>query len=273
MEVVRCVILCLVLGAAFAGCGEKGEPETPDPEPGASHVTQTAIANAPPGIRSLEYGKYCGEETLTIGIGSDDLEVPVCIVDSIEDGSPAWGTVIQTTVEGDPIPTAYVARSERDVLVLQDSTEDRFGSRNWVAYGCLKLSASTFPPRRCARPITVDEKTPAEFLERETFLNCGRLGISLDRLASALRLVSPALECFQKALERGEPAELFARSVTEEGPVEYYFRVTGDGGIERFTDATRGGTGPRTWYREECERISAGLNLHSCSEDTDLKAA
>jgi hypothetical protein len=250
------------------GCGEKDEPE-PVPEPAPVDVTETAIADAPPGIQEVEYGKYCGEEDRTLGQRA--VEVPECIKTSLAEGAPAWGTITQNTVEGDPIPTTYVARSERDVLVFTDSTKDEFGSQSWIAESCRHLDNGSLFTRKCGRPIEVDEETPSEFLERETLPDCGRLGINLANFGrGSARFYSPAFECFNRALTRGTPAELFARSTSEEGPVEFYLRARENGTIERFADATRGGTGPRAWYYDECNRLGMYVTLRGCTNRTEL---
>ena len=256
----------------LVACGEKDEPE-PTPEPAPIDVSETAIADAPPGIQGVEYGKYCGEEVVDIRGRVKELQSLECIEDSLANEAPAWGTVVVPTVEGDPIPITYAAQSESDVLVFVDGTEDKFGSRAWNAHGCLEMPSKTVFPNRCGRPIEVDDRTPTEFLERAPLKSCGRLGINLAILERGdVRFHSRAFNCFDRAVRRGESAELFARSTSEEGPVEYYLRATEDATIERYSDATRGGTGPRAWYYEECDRVSTYLNLHGCSDRTELPA-
>ena len=66
--------------------------------------------------------------------------VNACIVSAARNGRRARAVAVLTTVEGDPIASYVFVRGRADVLVVMDSTRDRFGSGAWERSRCRKLS-------------------------------------------------------------------------------------------------------------------------------------
>ncbi len=62
-----------------------------------------------------------------------------CIVRAARDGRHARAVAAVTTIEGDPIVQYVFVRAKRDVLVVIDTTRDRFGSRRWERLRCSRL--------------------------------------------------------------------------------------------------------------------------------------
>jgi hypothetical protein len=62
--------------------------------------------------------------------------VNTCIVNAAHDGRHARAVAVLTTIEGDPIVSYVFVRGRRDVLVVMDSTRDRFGSGGWQRLRC-----------------------------------------------------------------------------------------------------------------------------------------
>jgi hypothetical protein len=75
-------------------------------------------------------------------VSAAERRVNACIVKAARDGRGARAVVALTTIEGDPILNYIFVRSRRDVLVVVDSTRDRFGSRSWDRFGCTGLVVS-----------------------------------------------------------------------------------------------------------------------------------
>ena len=59
-----------------------------------------------------------------------------CIVTAAREGRRARAVAVLTTIEGDPIPTYVYVRGKGDLLVVTDSTRDRFGSGGWERSHC-----------------------------------------------------------------------------------------------------------------------------------------
>ena len=257
--------VCLIL----AGCGEKDQPQSP-PEPEAPDITQTAIADAPPGIRAVEIrrvlrGGRCERS------GSAQAEIPACIKRSLAQGTPAWGTITQNTVEGNPIPTTYVARSERDILVFTDATKDEFGAHIWLAESCRDWTTAVSSLARAAVPPKWTRRRPPNSSSARRFQIADGLG-STCRVSDVGRLGStrPASNASTARCRGGgrlssspEARQRKARSRTTS-------RARENGIIERFADATQGGAGPRAWYYEECNRLGMYVTLRGCTNRTEL---
>lgn len=62
--------------------------------------------------------------------------VSSCIVDASRAGRQARAAAVLTTIEGDPVPTYVFVRGRGDLLVVTDSTRDRFGSGGWQRSRC-----------------------------------------------------------------------------------------------------------------------------------------
>jgi hypothetical protein len=69
-------------------------------------------------------------------VTAKQLRVNACIAWAARDGRHARAVAVLTTVEGDPIPTYVFVLGRRDVLVVTDSTRDRFGSGGWQRLRC-----------------------------------------------------------------------------------------------------------------------------------------
>lgn len=144
------------------------------------------------------------------------------------------------------------------VVEFEDGLRAFLERRNgWVEHPVGERAPA--PTARLATP-----PPPPAFRERERLTDCGRLSVPVDRLPS-VRLFDRSLDCFTRALERGEGAEIQARRRTEEGPVTDYLRTLEGGGIEIYSDATRGGAGPRAWYFRDCEKVDRGLGPRGCA--------
>ena len=65
--------------------------------------------------------------------------VNACIVSAARNGRRARAVAVLTTVEGDPVPSYVFVRGRRNILVVTDSTRDRFGSGTWEKARCRTL--------------------------------------------------------------------------------------------------------------------------------------
>lgn len=77
--------------------------------------------------------------------------VNACIADASRAGRRARAVAVLTTIEGDPIPTYVFVRGRGDVLVVTDSTHDRFGLGGWQRSRCrgLAIQGGTPAPTGC----------------------------------------------------------------------------------------------------------------------------
>jgi hypothetical protein len=66
--------------------------------------------------------------------------VNACIVSAARTGRQARAVAVLTTIEGDPIASYLFVRGPKDVLVVTDSTRDRFGSGAWERLRCRALT-------------------------------------------------------------------------------------------------------------------------------------
>jgi len=76
-------------------------------------------------------------------VTSTQRRVNSCIVTAARAGRRARAVAVLTTIEGDPIPTYVFVRAKRDLLVVTDSTRDRFGSRSWERSGCRTVAVES----------------------------------------------------------------------------------------------------------------------------------
>jgi hypothetical protein len=65
--------------------------------------------------------------------------VDACIVRAARAGRRARAVAVLTTIEGDPIVGYVFVRGRRDILVVVDSTRDRYGARTWTRVRCARL--------------------------------------------------------------------------------------------------------------------------------------
>ena len=77
--------------------------------------------------------------------------VNACIVSASREGRYARAAAALTTIEGDPIPTYVFVRGRGDVLVVTDSTRDRFGSGGWLRMRCraIGVAGGMLAPNGC----------------------------------------------------------------------------------------------------------------------------
>jgi hypothetical protein len=72
-------------------------------------------------------------------VSAAERKVNACIVRAAREGRRARAVAALTTIEGDPIVSYVFVRGARDVLVVVDSTKDRFGARSWQRSRCTRL--------------------------------------------------------------------------------------------------------------------------------------
>jgi len=80
--------------------------------------------------------------------------VNACIVKAAREERHARAVAVLTTIEGDPLPTYVFVRGRGDLLVVTDSTRDRFGSGRWQRLRChgIGVREGTLAPDGC-RPL------------------------------------------------------------------------------------------------------------------------
>ena len=82
-------------------------------------------------------GTYWNKNT---PVTSAQRRVNACIVTAAREGRRARAVAVLTTIEGDPIPTYVFVRAKGDLLVVTDSTRDRFGSGGWERSRCRRAA-------------------------------------------------------------------------------------------------------------------------------------
>ncbi len=108
---------------------------------GASVLVLLDASSASPRTTPASYpscGTYWNRNT---PVTSAQRRVNSCIAQAARNGRRARAVAVLTTIEGDPIPTYVYVRAKRDVLVITDSTRDRFGSGGWQRSRCRTLGA------------------------------------------------------------------------------------------------------------------------------------
>ena len=106
---------------ALAACG--GPAPAPQPiSPGAEPSATVVLTDC--GTFDLPQG-----ERLPGAAGQ-------CLVDAVEAGRPARLKVTRPTVEGDPITVTYAAGADGRVQVVNDATQDKFGSQTITRRTC-----------------------------------------------------------------------------------------------------------------------------------------
>jgi hypothetical protein len=83
-------------------------------------------------------GTYWNKNT---PVTSGQRRVNSCIIMAAREARRARAVAVLTTVEGDPIPTYVYARATGDLLVVTDSTRDKFGSGGWDRSRCRTVGA------------------------------------------------------------------------------------------------------------------------------------
>jgi hypothetical protein len=96
-------------------------------------------------------GSYWNRNT---PVTSRQRRVNSCIVAASRAGRHARAVAVLTTIEGDPLPTYVFVRGRGDLLVVTDSTRDRFGSGSWQRVRChgIGVREGTLAPEGC-RPL------------------------------------------------------------------------------------------------------------------------
>lgn len=252
--------------ASVVGCSDSDK--APPAAAGSSEQDNPALLAAPPGLRALETGRYCGRRDVVLG-RERQPSTPRCFASAVESRAAASFTLVIPTVEGDPVPRTYVARNNGDLLAATDSTRDKNSSGGWTLEQCRGLGPSRLVLVGCENGTTIDERTPAGFAARNRLRYCGR--IEAEPPIEALIKPGRELLCLDRSWRAGRPAELRVSSRNEEGLVTTYLRVLGPSALEVFEDASRGGTGPPAWYSFECERFSAlRLSWKACTPERTL---
>ena len=77
----------------------------------------------------------CGTFTLGQGEGLPGSAVR-CFIDAVRAGQAADLKVTRPTIEGDPIPMSLHANPDGQILVINDSRQDRFGNQVVTRYVC-----------------------------------------------------------------------------------------------------------------------------------------
>lgn len=113
-------------------------------------------------------------------------------------------------------------------------------------------------PRWLALPLALlalltsgcGDEVQAQFGDRTELPSCGSLDVDpVQRWRAAGR---EAWDCFARALESGEPAEIAVTYPTDEGdPIRAWFRLTGDE-MEIYEDATDDPFGSGEWMFSTC---------------------
>jgi hypothetical protein len=104
-------VLCVPL--ALAACAGP----VPQAAPRLAGQTPAAVAAADCGTFELSQAEHAPATAID------------CFVDAVRAGRPAELRITRPTVEGDPIPTTYVAGADRRIEVTTDTTRDNFGPR------------------------------------------------------------------------------------------------------------------------------------------------
>ena len=107
---------------------------------GATVLALLDASSASPRVTPASYpscGTYWNKNT---PVTSAQRRVNSCIVTAAREGRRARAVAVLTTIEGDPIPTYVFVRGRGDLLVVTDSTHDRFGSGGWQRSHCRGLA-------------------------------------------------------------------------------------------------------------------------------------
>ena len=109
------------------------------------------VSSASPQVTPASYpscGSYWNRNTPAT---PRQRRVNACIADASHAGRHARAVAVLTTIEGDPIPTYVFVRGRGDVLVVTDSTRDRFGSGGWQRARChgIGVQTGTLAPGGC----------------------------------------------------------------------------------------------------------------------------
>jgi hypothetical protein len=108
---------------------------------------------APASAVGLGDAKFCGTETRSIAPTTVANEAGrQCLLDAFDAREPAVFVVVQYTVEGDPIVTIYRSRSDGTIDEFVDSTQDKFGAREWRSASCRGIR-TTPPSGSAASPL------------------------------------------------------------------------------------------------------------------------
>ena len=109
---------------------------------GATVLVLLDASSASPKLTPASYptcGAYWNRNT---PVTAKQRRVNACIVNAARSGRRARAIAVLTTVEGDPIPTYVFVRGRGDVLVVTDSTRDRFGSGGWLRLRCRAIGVA-----------------------------------------------------------------------------------------------------------------------------------
>ena len=110
---------------------------------GATVLVLLDASSASPRVTPASYpscGTYWNKNT---PVTSAQRRVNSCIVNAAREGRRARAVAVLTTIEGDPIPTYLFVRAKGDLLVVTDSTRDRFGSGVWERSRCRRVAVGS----------------------------------------------------------------------------------------------------------------------------------
>jgi len=99
---------------------------------------------APPSAVDLGDAKFCGTETRSVGPESAVNEAGRrCFREAFDTHRPAVFVMVEYTVEGDPIVTIYRSQADGAIDKFVDSTQDKFGQRDWQGATCGRLAIAS----------------------------------------------------------------------------------------------------------------------------------
>lgn len=207
-----------------------------------------------------------------------------CFLDAHLANVPAVLVELQVTVEGDPVVTVHRTTSTGAYTLAVDATQDSFGSRDWYAYACDRLTTRvpgapealtpvTFSPSGTCTDVegrpdasTVPSLGPAPdvprwFSDRPDLPLCG-IDVRIEDNDREHR------SCFRQAVAAGTPAEFAYTSTGDEGEMgAFWYRSLGPSDIEVFERQLPQPGTPGAWVRYAC--TSAGF-LDEPGSEVDL---
>jgi len=231
--------------AILAGCGGE-DGSTSETHPSAPR--DPVFSEAPAVLRQLEPVELCGRERLDLADRRGDPVARRCLDVAWSEHRPAELISVAGTIEGDPIPRYFRVRDD-DVLVVTDSTADRYGSQEWTVRGCLRLDALELDAKGCSISIVADEQTPAAVVLRRTLPYCGRVTVIRPRPGREAAVYG----CVRDALRSVSEAEF--ETVEPGHPIVRLIRLTRDG-IEVFENSGGYSPGDDRWSYGRCKRLA-----------------
>lgn len=181
-----------------------------------------------------------------------------CLLDAFRTGTAAYMTTQYPTMEGDPIRTLYQVVDKGLVDVVDDSTEDAWGSRDIFQYQCrtLERSEDVFAGVESDRCEPFPQR-PLIALTEDGFSHCGRLELDLGKPDA-----EPADEkvtCLLDGFRTGRSVVLTVEFHTEEGDsIRAHYKVVGEGQVDILYDSTHDRFGSRHITKLHCRALVPG---------------